>query len=66
MKDKVQIGRFEVTAKEWKNYGKHRIYFSLDEGGQACYDVQEERFIKCKNRVGARFEHAIKEEFEIA
>lgn len=58
-----KIGRFQVTGKEWKRGETHRIYFSLDNGGQACYDMNEQVFIKCRSRVGARFEHAIKEAF---
>jgi hypothetical protein len=65
MMEQVEIGRFTVEAQEWKNHGKHRIYFTLSEGGKACYDVIEKRFIKCRNRVGARFEHAIKIAFEL-
>lgn len=65
MLKQAQIGRFIVTANEWKNHGKHRIYFQLDSSAQACYDVLEERFIKVKGRVDARFENAIKEVFEL-
>jgi hypothetical protein len=61
-----KIGRFEVTARVWENSGKRRIYFSLDmSSGQACFCLDEEVFIKCKNRVGARFEWAIKEAFSL-
>ena len=69
---KATIGRFEVEAKEWSNYGKSRIYFTLIENGnrgknmpQACWDNDEKCFIKCRNRVNARWEHAIKEAFEL-
>jgi hypothetical protein len=65
MREQAEIGRFTVTAKKWENYGKHRIYFTLSGGGQACYDVLEKCFIKCRGRVGARFEAAIKETFEL-
>ncbi len=60
-----QIGRFTVTAKEWKKSNQHRIYFSFDSSAQACYDMNEEVFIKCRGRVGARMEHAIKEVFKL-
>lgn len=58
-----QIGRFTVAAKEWKKGNQHRIYFSLDTSARACYDMNEEVFIKCRGRVGARMEHAIREAF---
>ena len=68
----VEIGRFTVVPSEWNKPGVSRIYFVLQEygksgrnNGQACYDVLNERFIKCRNRVGAAWEHAIKEEFEL-
>jgi len=66
------IGRFEIEAKEWTNHGKSRICFTLIENGnrgksmpQACWSNDESRFVKCKNRVNARWEHAIKEAFEL-
>lgn len=60
-----KIGRFTVIAKEWKKGNQHRVYFSLDTSAQACYDMNEGVFIKCRGRVGARFEHAIKEAFNL-
>ncbi len=66
----VKIGRFEIESNKWENYGKSRIYFTLIENGnrgnnmpQACWSNDEGHFIKCKGRVNARFENAIKEEF---
>ncbi len=71
MKNK-EIGRFTVVPNEWSKPGISRIYFTLQEygrsgrnNGQACYDVLNEKFIKCRNRVGAAWEHAIKEAFEL-
>ncbi len=71
MKSK-EIGRFTVGPSEWNKPGISRIYFSLQEygqirrgNGQACYDVLSGEFIKCCNRVGASWEHAIKEAFEL-
>jgi hypothetical protein len=65
MLEQAKIGRFQVTAREWKKNEHHRIYFSLDSSAQACYDVKEKRFIPTRNRVGARMENAIKEIFEL-
>ncbi len=66
-----KIGRFIVEVKEWGLAGG-RIYFTLLENGrsgrnnaQACWDIQSEQFIKCRNQVDARWEHAIKKAFEL-
>ncbi len=64
MKDQ-KIGRFTVSAKEWKKGNQHRIYFKVDSSTQACYDANKKQFIKCSNRVDARFEHAIHEAFNL-
>ncbi len=65
-----EISRFTVVPNEWNKPGISRIYFVLQEygksgrgNGQACYDVLSGEFIKCHNRVGAAWEHAIKEVF---
>ncbi len=68
-----KIGRFTVDAKEWDKPGISRIYFAIKGYGegtgrfsaQACYDVLGKQFIKCQNRVNARWEHTIKEVFEL-
>ncbi len=67
-----EIGRFTVIPNEWVKPGFYRIYFTLQEygkssrnNGQACYDVLNNEFIKCRNRVGAAWENAIKKAFEL-
>lgn len=60
------IGRFEITATPWQKHGKNRIYFDLsNRGGQACWDVEKQEWVRVRNEVGARFKRAIKEAFEL-
>lgn len=58
-----QIGNVQVTAREWKKGPHHRLYFSADTGGQACWDLKNQRWVKVKREFGGRFKHHIRETF---
>ena len=59
------IGNTTVTAKEWKKGTRHRIYFSAEGRGQACWDAVAKSWIKVHSEFGARFKHQIKVAFEL-
>lgn len=59
------VGSITVTAKEWKKGPHHRVYFSTDGRGQACWDVIAKEWIKVKSEFGARFKHQVKVVFDL-
>jgi len=62
------MGGIKVVAKEWKKAGKNRIYFTVSgqgTSGQACWDCNENVFIKCRNQVGSLMMSAIAEAFSL-
>ncbi len=67
-----EVGKFTVVSSELNKPGISQIYFTFQEygksrydSGQALYDVLNKQFIECRNRVGAAWEFAIKEAFEL-
>ena len=59
------IGTTTVTARDWKKNGQHRIYFSDDRRGSACWDVVNGEWIKVSHEVGAQFKLQIKAAFDL-
>ena len=59
------VNGIAVTASEWKKNDQHRIYFSADKRGQACWDVVNGEWVKVHKEFGARFKAAIKAAWEL-
>lgn len=63
---KTETMSYEVTKKVWEKGNKKRYYFSLsNRGGNACWDCNEEEFIKVHGRVGVKTENKIKSLFNL-
>jgi len=67
MKKQVRVrggGQVEVTGRLWEKHGKRRMYFS-GNGGNACWDLVEKKWIKCHLEFGPIFEMEIAKAFEL-
>ena len=54
-----------VTAKEFKEFGQHRIYFS-GNGKAACWDMLNRKWIKVPNEFGRKSKEEIRAAFGLA
>jgi len=62
MESKMVAG-VEVKANDWEKGSQHRIYFSDNSRGKACWDVNAQTWIPSHMEFGARFKDEIMKVF---